>query len=50
LLVLSEAQLTFAKEHVRSFYASDFFPDLDEFAAVWAGWDEVVSFYKTVKV
>jgi hypothetical protein len=47
---LTEPALEFAKQHVRSFYASDFFPDPDEFDAVWMGWDEVLSFYKTAEI
>jgi hypothetical protein len=43
---LNESQLGFAREHIKHFYASDFFPDADEYAAVWAGWDEVLSHYQ----
>jgi hypothetical protein len=42
--------LTFAQQHVRCFYASDFFPDPDEFDAIWASWDEVIEYYQNARV
>ena len=38
---LKAEELEFAKSHIQNFYASDFYPDLPEFDAVWASWDEV---------
>lgn len=42
---LNDGSLEFAKEHVRAFYASDFFPDADEFEALWMGWDDVRKYF-----
>jgi hypothetical protein len=35
---LEEEELDFARNHIRKFYASDFFPDVPEFEAIWASW------------
>src|SRR5262245_28965344 len=50
MTTITEESLLFAQQHVRSFYASDFFPDADEFSAIWAGWDEVLDHYKRADV
>lgn len=38
---LQPEELEFARRHIQNFYSSDFFPDVPEFDAVWAAWDEV---------
>ena len=35
---LDEKELEFARNHIKRFYASDFFPDVPEFEAIWASW------------
>jgi hypothetical protein len=50
MAILTEPALEFSRQHVRCFYASDFFPDADEFDALWAGWDDVLSYFKRVDV
>lgn len=38
---IEDANLEFARKHIERFYASDFYPDVPEFEAVWAAWGEV---------
>lgn len=38
---LTENSLNFAKEHIRKYYDSDFYPKPFEFVALWHNWDEV---------
>lgn len=40
---LTRESLEFAKNHIRKFYDSDFFPKPFEFDALYANWDEVVT-------
>jgi len=41
---LSRESLEFAKTHIIKFYDSDFFPKPFEFEALWANWDEVITY------
>jgi hypothetical protein len=43
---LEDEELEFARNHIRKFYASDFFPDVPEYEAIWAAW---TSFKETLK-
>jgi hypothetical protein len=38
---LSELDVEFARLHIEHYYSSDFYPDVLEFEAIWAGWDYV---------
>ena len=38
---LTVESLEFAKNHIKSFYTSDFFPSSEILNALWADWDEV---------
>ena len=38
---LTVESLEFAKNHIKSFYTSDFFPSSEVLNALWADWDEV---------
>jgi Reverse transcriptase (RNA-dependent DNA polymerase) len=38
---ITNASLDFAKEHIQSYYDTDFFPKPFEFEALWYKWDEV---------
>lgn len=40
-MILKEASLDFAREHIESYYDSDFFPKRDEYVAVWMNWTDV---------
>ncbi len=50
MTTITPTALNFARNHVQAFYASDFFPDADEFDALWAGWDQVLDFYTKADV
>src|SRR5689334_12205479 len=41
---LTKASLDFARNHISSFYDSQFFIKPFEFKAIWANWDEVVAY------
>lgn len=44
---LNDASLEFARSHIKRFYASDFFPDVPEFEAIWAAWPHVKELLKS---
>lgn len=39
--LISEQSLEFAKEHIKKYYDSDFFPKSENYKALWYSWDEV---------
>ena len=41
---LTRELLDFARNHITKFYDSDFFPKPFEYQAIWANWDEVVTY------
>lgn len=41
---LTRESLNFARNHITKFYDSDFFPKPFEYQAIWANWDEVVTY------
>jgi hypothetical protein len=41
MTILTEQSLEFARDHIRKFYDSDFFPKPIEFEALWHQWDDV---------
>ena len=47
---IEAADLEFARKHIKSFYASDFYPDVPEFEAVWASWADVLSLLTSTPV
>jgi len=43
-MVLTDASLEFARNHITSFYDTDFYPKPFEFHALWHSWSEVKSY------
>src|SRR5437879_5800662 len=41
MMRLRDKDLDFARKHIEYHSSSDFFPDVNEFSALWAMWDEV---------
>ncbi|CAK1716468.1 RNA-directed DNA polymerase [Vibrio crassostreae] len=41
MVYLTDDSLEFARQHILSFYDSDFFPKSDEFIAIWHSWESI---------
>lgn len=41
MVYLTDESLEFARQHILSYYDSDFFPKADEFIAIWHSWEHI---------